>query len=552
MLSRTLLSILAIPVFLILNQPLVCAQQAQQAQPFTRQDSLRGSLNPMRTCYDVTFYNLKLRINPDQKSLKGSNEIHFRATEDFDRMQVDLFENMQVDKILFNGQPVKYTRDGNAMFLQLPQKVYKNSHEYIEIFYGGKPHVAKRAPWDGGFVWKKDKNGKHWVGVAVEGIGASLWWPNKDHLSDEPDSVGISLEVPANLVAVSNGQLRSTQTLEKGKVKRYNWFVSYPINNYNVTVNIADYALIKDEYTTGTGRVLPLSYWVLRYNQDKAKAHFKQVKPMLAIYEKLFGPYPFIRDGYALVETPYWGMEHQSAIAYGNNYKDNNWGFDYIIIHESGHEYWGNSISCTDHAEMWIHESFCTYTEALYVEEVDDYDISVMYLNSQKYQIQNEYPMVGPLGVNWSAPDSDIYFKGSWMLHTLRNVVANDTLWKATLKGLATDFERSNVTTNDVVNYMSRKLGEDYSWFFERYLYHASPPVLQYRIEKANGGSFLAVRWDGNVPEFKMPVRVAAPGQPWKLIHPTTRWQRIDYPEAVAAGVIDADHDSFYLEVEKE
>ncbi len=529
-----------------------CMVQAQQTAAFSRHDSLRGSLNPMRTCYDVKFYNLKLRISPDDRSLKGSNEIHFKATEDFDRMQVDLFENMRVEKILFNDQPVAFTREGNAMFLQLPQKVYKNSHEYIVIHYGGKPREAKRAPWDGGFVWRKDKNGKPWVGVAVEGVGASLWWPNKDHLSDEPDSVAVSIEVPANLTAVSNGQLRSIQVLDKGKIKRFNWFVSYPINNYNVTVNIADYALIKDQYTTEGGRVLPISYWVLRYNQDKAKAHFKQVKPMLAIYEKLFGPYPFIRDGYALVETHYWGMEHQSAIAYGNNYKDNNWGFDYIIIHESGHEYWGNSVSCIDHAEMWIHESFCTYTEALYVEEVDDYDVSVMYLNSQRYQIQNEYPMVGPLGVNWSAPDSDIYFKGSWMLHTLRNVVANDSLWRATIKGLTTDFKRSNVTTQDIISYMSRKLGEDYSWFFKRYLYHASPPVLQYRIEKTAHGNFMAFRWDSNVPEFKMPVRIAAPGQPWKLIRPTTQWQRIDYPEGVAAGSIDADHNSFYLEVEKQ
>jgi aminopeptidase N len=523
-----------------------------QTERFIRQDSLRGTLNPYRACYDVTFYNLNLRIDPDQQSIRGFNEIHFTATADFSQLQIDLFANMNIEKIVFKDQNLQYTREGDAVFVKMPGLMPKNSQGMISVFYDGRPVTAVNPPWDGGFVWRKDENNRHWVGVACEGIGASLWWPNKDHLSEEPDSMAINIEVPAHLMAVCNGQLRNTTTLDNGKIKRYEWFVSYPINNYNVTVNIADYVSFTDSYTAGDGEKISLSYYVLRYNLDKAKPHFKQVKPMLAAYEKLFGKYPFARDGYALVETSYWGMEHQSAIAYGNNYKNNEWGFDFIIIHESGHEYWGNSLTCTDHAEMWIHESFCTYAEALYVEQMKDYKTAVKYLLSQRGKIKNNQPILGPLGVNYQGwDDADMYYKGSWMLHTLRNVVRNDSLWLSTIHGLATDFKLSHVTTEEVIGYISQKLGADYSWFFRQYLYQAAMPKLEYRLSSSQEGTTVHYRWNAGEKDFRMPVKIAAPGGDWQWVTPTSSWQEVLISSNRKVKQIRLDQESFYTEAVK-
>ncbi|MEM7040394.1 MAG: M1 family metallopeptidase, partial [Bacteroidota bacterium] len=334
---------------------------------FSRKDSLRGALRAERTCYDVHYYDLTVKVDPETQRIKGQNDIHFHAIADFETLQVDLFENMLIDEITYEGKKLEYRREFNAVFIDFPEPVRARKMGVLSIAFGGTPTVAARAPWDGGFVWKKDKNGKHWVGVACEGTGASLWWPNKDHLSDEPDSMAIHLIAPLGYKAISNGQLRSVKDLDV-KWTQWNWFVSYPINNYNVTVNIADYAHIKDTYKNASG-THNLDYYVLSYNEEKARKHFEQVKPMLRVFEDFFGEYPFWRDGYALVETPYLGMEHQGAIAYGNHYLpgynghdplDLKW--DYIIIHESGHEWWGNSVSCRDHAELWIRESFCTYS----------------------------------------------------------------------------------------------------------------------------------------------------------------------------------------------
>ncbi|PWK29228.1 aminopeptidase N [Arcicella aurantiaca] len=531
---------------------------------FSRQDSLRGTLSAVRSCYDVTFYDLKLKVIPTSQSIEGSNTIYYKSTTDFKKMQVDLFANMQIVNIIQNDKPLKFTREGNATFINFADVQKKNKKYSIKIEYRGRPQIARNPPWDGGFTWKKDPNGKDWIVVSCEGTGASLWFPNKDHLSDEPDSVKITCAVPKGLMCVSNGNLRSTKDLKNDApasdnkslngvsfqpFTEYEWFVSYPINNYNISLNIADYANFKDVYTAQDGEKLDLDYYVLKPNLEKAKTHFKQVKPMLACYEKLFGKYPFWKDGYALVETPYWGMEHQSAVAYGNNYRNNEYGFDFIIIHESGHEYFGNSLSCNDHAEMWIHESFTTYMEALYVECMQNYEKSIRYLEKQKSGIRNAEPMIGALGVNYPQPDSDIYYKGTWMLHTLRNVVNDDKIWFETLKGLATKFKISNVTTEQVIQYFNEKTGKDLTPIFNMYLKTKQIPVLQYQINSKSDNTIeLRYRWKEATP--MMPIKAGFGLQKYEVISPNTEWQTRVF-EKVEGQELKIATELFYIKTEK-
>lgn len=531
---------------------------------FSRQDSLRGTLSSVRSCYDVTFYDLKLKVIPTSQSIEGSNSIYYKATADFKKMQVDLFANMQIINISQNDKPLKFTREGNATFINFADVQKKNKKYSIKIEYRGRPQIARNPPWDGGFTWKKDPNGKDWIVVSCEGTGASLWFPNKDHLSDEPDSVKITCAVPKGLMCVSNGNLRTTKELKNDSptndnkslngvsfqpFTEYEWFVSYPINNYNISLNIADYANFKDVYTAQDGEKLDLDYYVLKPNLEKAKTHFKQVKPMLACYEKLFGKYPFWKDGYALVETPYWGMEHQSAVAYGNNYRNNEYGFDFIIIHESGHEYFGNSLSCNDHAEMWIHESFTTYMEALYVECMQNYEKSIKYLEKQKSSIRNAEPLIGALGVNYPQPDSDIYYKGTWMLHTIRNVVNDDKVWFETLKGLTTKFKISNVTTEQVIQYFNEKTGMNLSPIFNMYLKTKQIPVLQYQISSKNDNAIeLRYRWKETTPA--MPIKAGFGIQKYEVISPSTEWQTKTFTK-VEGQEFKIATELFYIKTEK-
>ncbi len=532
----------------------------QAKAQFTRQDSLRGTLSSLRSCYDVTFYDLFVKVIPNEQRIEGHNTIRYKAVNSFNRLQVDLFANMDVLSISQQGKPLSYSREGNAIFVDFPKTQEKGKVYAIRIDYSGKPRVAVNPPWDGGFSWKKDANNKDWIAVSCEGIGASLWWPNKDHLSDEPDSMRIITSVPDGLMSVSNGNLRSTLQAKPYNKKRrkvalkntpgfteYEWFVSYPINSYNVTLNIADYAHIQDVYLSKeTKKRLALDYYVLRNNLEKAKVHFQQVKPMLAIYEKHFGPYPFWNDGYALVETPYWGMEHQSAVAYGNNYKNNNYGFDFIIIHESGHEYFGNSLSCNDHAEMWIHESFTTYMETMYVEALQGYKKSVDYLIEQKKRIQNKVPMIGPMGVNYEGPDSDIYFKGTWMLHTIRNIINDDAKWFDAMKGLTTTFARQNVTSEQVINYFSAKTGINLNPYFDLYLHTTIIPTLAYKIHETGEQVAVQYRWTNTPPDFAMPITVSMGNEYSKRITPSSEWQEITMNK-INNQTFKVDIDSFLI-----
>ncbi|QHV96057.1 M1 family metallopeptidase [Spirosoma endbachense] len=498
-------------------------------QPFSHADSLRGSLRPERTCYDVTFYDLSLSVDPTTKRITGTNTIRYKAVRSFRRMQIDLFANMAIKSIQQNGKSLAYTRDGNAIFITTNDTQPAGQIRELTITYSGSPKIALNPPWGGGFVWRTDTTtakSPDWITVACEGTGASLWWPNKDHLSDEPDSMRIRCRVPAGLTCVSNGKLISQQPTQDGHQTEWTWFVHYPINNYNVTLNITDYAHIADTYTARDGQKLALDYYVLPGNVQKAKIHFEQVKTMLGCFEKYFGKYPFWRDGYKLVETPYWGMEHQSAIAYGNHYYNNPFGFDFIIIHESGHEYFGNSLSCADHAEMWIHEAFTTYAEALFVEYTQGKTEAVDYLNTQRKLIRNKFPMLGPLGVNYDQEDTDIYFKGTWMLHTIRNAVGDDAKWFAALKALTTEKRLSIVYTDEIVDFLSKKTEVDLKPLFNQYLRHPNLPSLEYKINAKNTSELiLSYRWVADADGFNLPVTVRVGQGKWQTIRPTSDWK---------------------------
>jgi len=535
---------------------LIAQRDFYKHHEFNKADTLRGQLNPFRTCYDVYFYHLNIAIDHNKRSIEGYNEIHFVAVENFTKVQVDLFSNMQLNKVVYKGKELKFEREHDAVFIEFPQ-IEKGTKTSFKVYYEGKPITAINPPWDGGFVWTEDGAGDPWVGVACEGDGASLWWPNKDHLSDEPDSMLISVAVSNPLQCIANGNLRSKKAIDEDHTQ-YNWFVSYPINNYNVTVNIANYAHFQETYEAGDGAELDLDYYVLKENLAKAKKHFRQVPKVLACFERYFGKYPFWNDGFALVETPYLGMEHQSAIAYGNQYKRGYMGgmiprsmnWDYIIVHETGHEYWGNSISINDMSEMWIHESFTTYMEALFVECAYSYEEAVQYLGSQRMFIKNQEPIRGPMHVNWEDWDgSDHYFKGAWMLHTLRHSINDDEVWFDILKSFYDKHNISNVNTEDFINYVNTCTKKDYTAFFEQYLWHPNVPKLLYKTKKKGGSTLLEYKWEVDVKDFNMPILVGKKDK-YQMIHPTSEWQKTTI-QKVSLDEFQIARELFLIDLEK-
>jgi aminopeptidase N len=498
---------------------------------FTRADTLRGMLTPLRTCYDVLYYHLDVKIDPDHQSVSGTTTIRFAAVADFNLFQVDLFPNMEIQQILLDGNTkLAFSREFGAVFIRFPRAVRRGSVRDISIQYSGKPVVAKNPPWDGGFTWTRDSTGNPWVVVTCQGTGASLWWPNKDHQADEPDSMLISVTVPPGLEDISNGRLRSRTVLPDGWT-RFDWFVSYPINNYCVTVNVGKYAHFSDRHVNGD--TLTLDYYVMPEHLAAAREQFRQVNPMLSSYEYWFGKYPFIRDGYKLVECPHTGMEHQSAVAYGNRYLQGYRGrasspvglmFDFIIIHESAHEWWGNSITAKDPADMWIHESFGAYAEALYVESLYGRAQSLAYINAKKPNVSNSSPIIGVFNVNREG-SGDMYDKGQLVLNTLRSVIDNDTLWLSTLRGLYETFQYKTVTGKDIVDYVCDRTGQDLHFFFDQYLEHPKLPRLRVAVSRKGEEVTARYRWEADVPGFHMPVKVTVADDSLGFIYPSTSWQ---------------------------
>jgi aminopeptidase N len=505
------------------------------SQEFTYSDSLRGNLSELRLCYDVFYYDLNVTVDDhQQKLINSSNTIHAIAISSFQKIQIDLFESLKIHSIEFEEKILEFERIHNAVFVNFPRVINVNEKINFKVMYSGKPRVAVNPPWDGGFSWEKDKNRNSWIGVSCQGLGASSWWPCKDHQSDEPDSMNITSTVRYPLQVISNGKKKSDKTffsdILQSKANKSSWFVSYPINNYNVTLCVGDYKYFND-YHVNNYDTLELDYYVLKYNYNKAKDHFQQVKPMLECFEKYFGPYPFYKDGYTLIETPYLGMEHQSAIAYGNNYLPGYNGnrqfisgldFDYIIIHETGHEWWGNSITTNDIADMWIHEGFCTYSEVLYVECIYGYDIMLDYVNNQKRSVRNDKPIIGPYNVNKKG-SNDMYQKGSLMLHTLRSLIDNDSLWFSIIKGISEEFKYQIVDGVEIIEYINEKVDLDLLYFFQQYLYKSEIPTFEYKTQKKGREYTLLYRWNA-IDDFNMNIKVNI-GTKDILLLPDSEWK---------------------------
>ena len=529
---------------------LFCVNFSVFSQEFTRKDSLRGELTPFRTCYDVTYYNLNVTIDEKEKTIERSfNDIYFTTISDFETIQIDLAKNMEILLILFPDKDLdsacydveydyelEFTREHDAVFVKFPRIIKKGEQSYIRVWYSGYPREAVNPPWDGGFSWKIDKNNNPWIGVSCQGLGASVWWPNKDHQSDEPDSMTIKVSARNPFKIICNGNLRSEKTTFSSylqdSINTSEWFVSYPINNYNVTLNIGDYVHFQDEYVSGED-TLDLSYYVLSYNEEKAKKHFEQVKPMMECFENYFGKYPFWEDGYALVETSYLGMEHQSAIAYGNDYLPGYQGslgysggleFDFIIVHETGHEWWGNSITTNDIADMWIHEGFCTYSEALYVECLYGYDQMLEYVNNQKRFIRNNSPIVGHYHVN-DKGSGDMYHKGSVMLHTLRTLIENDELWFELIKEISEKFQYETLDAQEIMNYIMERTSYDLTDFFNQYLHNEKLPEFQYKLVKEGRNTTLVYRWEA-IEKFDMTLLVNSGNKDF-WIYPDLEWKEM-------------------------
>jgi aminopeptidase N len=503
---------------------------------YTKTDSLRGTLNPDRTCFDVQYYDLRVKVIPAGKKIEGLNSIYFKVVEPTKTIQIDLLERYKVTSVTMEGSAIPYRRTGNVIYADFPQTLNPGETHTVTIAYNGKPIDAPNPPWDGGFVWKKDKNKDFWLGVACEHLGASSWWPNKDHLSDKPDSMQIAIEIPAGYQAVCNGNLRRVEPVGR-KNNLFTWFVSYPINNYNVTFYAGKYTAFSDTLTEG-GDTLLLDYNVLTYNLDAARRHFAQTKEVISFYNKAFGFYPYRRDGFGLVESSYEGMEHQSAIAYGNGYDKNsgdeyrNKMYDYIIVHEAAHEWWGNSVTAADMADAWIHEGFATYAELMFLENrfgKDEY----MYELFQKGQyIFNIWPLVQNRGVNENTfASNDIYNKGAMVLHCLRCAINNDSLFFGMIHDFSVKYRYHTVNSDDFIRFVDEYTGTDYTAFFKKYLYETRLPMLEYRYTRENGNLKLLYHWTEVDASFSLPFGIGTDTKKSYRLTGTTEWQEMLIPE---------------------
>lgn len=520
-------------------------------EKFSHQDSLRGSITKERAWWDLKKYHLDIKVNPLDSTISGSNTITYQVLENEKKMQIDLQQPMQISKVIQNGKQVSFQRDGNVFYLNLTEAQTKGSIQQVQIFYNGKPKVAINPPWDGGITWKKDANGKFFIASSCQGLGASVWWPNKDHMYDEVENMLISVNVPSSLTNVSNGRLQSIKKLKDG-TSTFTWYVANPINNYGVNINIGDYVSFSEKYKGEKGN-LDCTYYVLRDNLAKAKKQFKDVPKMLKAFEHWFGPYPFYEDSYKLVEAPYLGMEHQSSVTYGNGYQNGyrgrdlsgtGWGlkFDFIIIHESGHEWFANNITYKDIADMWIHESFTNYSESLFLEYYYGKEAGYTYVRGLRNIIENDKPIIGKYDVN-NEGSGDMYPKGANMLHTIRQLVNNDKKWRQILRGLNSTFYHQTVTTKQIEDYLCKQTGIDLSMIFNQYLRDVRVPKLEYSVKNKQ----LLYRWTNTVQGFNMPLKITLNGKD-ELLQPENQWKTIPLSNNELKLVIDP---NFYVETLK-
>jgi aminopeptidase N len=523
------------------------AGSAQASQTPSRADILRGEYSAWRANNDLLSYELDIRIDPERKFIGGKNKIRFKMLKDDTRIQLDLFANLKVEKIVYGATELKYARELGTVFVDFPTILKKNSVQSIDFYYSGYPQEVGRF---GGISFRKDPPGRHWVTTACEGIGASIWWPNKDQQRDEVETMRMRVAVPSNLVDVSNGKLVGKTDLGDGYT-RYDWEISYPINNYCVSINVGSYEHFSDKLGD-----LAMDFYCLPENLDKAKRQFAQARPMMEAFQKYFGEYPFRRDGYKLIEVPYSGMEHQSAVTYGNRfangYLERDWTgvgvslkFDFIIIHESAHEWFGNSITASDVSDQWIHEGWATYAECVYVEALFGRDDAIKYTNGYKTKVRNQQPIITAREVN-RTPSQDQYFKGALFLHTLRSVIDNDDRWWKMLREYCREFKYRNILTEDLVKYFNARSGRNLTPIFDQYLRQAALPVLELKFNE--GERSVEYRWKAGVKEFAMPVKVGRKGN-WQVIQPTSEWRMMKTD--LRKEDFEVATDFYYIEVSK-
>jgi aminopeptidase N len=521
---------------------------------FTRQDSLRGRVTKERAWWDLKHYHLAIKVNPADSTISGSNTIRYQVLQENSVMQIDLQNPMAITNVTQDGKQLTYKREGNVYFINLTAPQKAGTTKEIVVFYRGKPKVAVNPPWDGGITWKKDKNGNDFIASSCQGLGASVWWPNKDHMYDEVEGMTISVNVAGKLTNVSNGRLQNVKTLKDG-TKTYTWVVKNPINNYGVNINIGDYVTFSEKYKGEKGD-LDCTYYVLRDNLSKAKEQFKDVPRMLKAFEHWFGPYPFYEDSYKLVEAPYLGMEHQSSVTYGNGFKNGylgrdlsgtGWGlkFDFIIIHESGHEWFANNITNKDIADMWIHESFTCYSESLFLEYYYGKEAGYEYVRGIRKNIQNDKPIIGYYDVN-NEGSSDMYYKGANMLHTLRQLVNDDKKWREILRGVNSTFYHQTVTTKQIEDYLSQQIGMDLNSFFNQYLRDTRIPTLEYSFY----GNTLKYRWANVVSGFDMSVKMSINDTEVSL-NPKLEWSEFDCTFKIEKFVVDPNYYILNRKIEK-
>ena len=517
----------------------------ERKKEYTRQDSLRGSITSEREWWDLKHYDLSVAVDPEKKFISGINTISYEVLKEQNVMQIDLQAPMRITKVTYDKKELEVIDERNAHFIKLPKQT-KGEFNKVSVYFEGNPRPAIMAPWDGGFSWKKDENGKHFIATSNQGIGASLWWPCKDHMYDEPENgIRLSITAPEDLIAVGNGRLKET-IKNADKTKTFVWEVVNPINNYGVNVNIGDYVNISSTYA-GLKGTLDVDFWVLKDNEDKAREHFKDAYLMLEAFEYWFGPYPFYEDSYKLVDVPYLGMEHQSSVTYGNQYKKGflgrdmsgtGWGlkWDFIIIHESVHEWFANSITYKDAADMWLHEGFAAYAGSLFIEYFHGKEAGDEFAIGMQKNCQNQETIIGDYGVN-RAGSSDMYTKGHSMLHTIRQIINNDEKWRQILIGLNKDFYHQTVTSAQIEAYISEKSGVDFSKVFDQYLRDIRVPVLEYHIKEGK----LMYRWTNTMAEFDMPIRARIEDEDvW--LKPTTTFT----DKEIGDSTIEFD-DNFYV-----
>ncbi len=524
-------------------------QSIAQVPVFTHQDSLRGSITPERAWWDLTYYHLEITANPKDSTLFGKNTIEYKVLTKENRIQLDLQEPMKLTSASQDGEELSFSRNGNVYYIDLVKEQVPIQINKVIVHFEGKPLVTKRPPWDAVLTWKYDQHGNPFFATSCQGEGASTWWPCKDHMYDEPDSMLMSFTVPDDLTAVGNGRLRGVDKNRKEGTKTFHWFVSNPISNYCVNMNAGDYSHFSEVFKGEKGD-LDCDYYVLKDNLEKAKIHFLQAPMMLEAFEYWFGPYPFYEDSYKLVEVPYPGMEHQSSVTYGNGYENgfigrgdishSGWGekFDFMIIHESGHEWFANNITYKDIADMWIHESFTAYSECLYVEYHYGKDAGSDYIRGVRQNISNDRPIIGYYDVNYPG-SGDMYPKGANMLHTLRQLFNDDEKWRQVLRGLNKEFYHQTVTSKQIEDYIDDLTGLDLKPFFDQYLRDTRIPVFEFAVK----GELLKYRWNQVVDGFDIPLKVTIDGKTvW--LNPSSDWNTYVLPREGIKPVVDPD---FYV-----